>query len=450
MSRLWPRSLFGRLTLILVCGLLLAHGLSFGLILYQQAQASKMSMLYALGKDVASSVAILERLPPSERPAWLDKLERRNYRFLLGPVPEGAPLRAPLVNEVMESVQGALDAAYSVTTTAGPDPRQKRIDIHLKLSDGTPLTIALRPAPMPLAAWLVPIFLIQLVVLILFMWWAVRLATRPLAQLAAAADRMGPAAPPLPEHGPLEVALAAVAFNAMQRRIAEFLAERMQILAAVSHDLRTPITRMRLRADLLDDPLLRDKMLGDLRAMQMLVEEGIAYARDAKGLTELPCRTNLDALLASLVYDYTDECHELRLRGRLELSLNIRPHALRRIVTNLVDNALKFGTEVEIELSREDDQHYVIAVLDRGPGIDPAEWKAVFQPFYRIDNARSRDTGGTGLGLAIAQQLTSALGGSLSLAQRAGGGLAVRLSLPRPTTRASPPRTDSPTVQARP
>jgi signal transduction histidine kinase len=423
----WPHSLFGRLTLILVCGLVLAHGLSYGLILYQQGQAGKTSMLYSLGKDVAGSVAILERQPAAERPSWLDKLERRNYRFLLGPMEAGAPLTIPLANDVVDSIHAALNASYAVSTTAGPDPRQRRIDIHLNLNDGTPLTIVLTPSPMPLPAWLVPALVIQLVILILCMWWAVRLATRPLVQLARAADLMGPA---LPEDGPLEVAWAAAAFNAMRGRISDFLDERMHILAAVSHDLQTPITRMRLRADLLDDPLQRDKMLGDLHAMQMLVEEGIAYARDAKGLTETPCRTNLDALLASLVYDYTDAGHGLRLKGQLALSLTTRPHALRRVITNLVDNALKFGSEVEIEVSREAHQRYAIAVLDRGPGIAPDEWNAVLQPFYRIDNSRNRDTGGTGLGLAIAQQLTLALGGTLTLAERDGGGLAVRLSLP--------------------
>lgn len=429
---LWPRSLFGRLTVILVAALVLAHGLSFSLILYQQAQASRMSMLYALGSDVASSVAILERVPAAERPLWLHRLERRNYRFLLGPMAPAAPLRIALADEVLAAVRGALSPSYAVSVTAAPDARQRRLDIRLRLRDGSPLTIALTPLPMPLAAWLVPVFVIQLVVLILFMGAAVRLATRPLAQLARAADHLGPAmtAPALPEDGPLEVAKAAAAFNAMQRRIAAFLAERMQILAAVSHDLQTPITRMRLRADLLDDSAQRDKMLGDLSAMQMLVEEGLAYARDAQGLTEAPCRTNLDALLASLVYDYTDGGQQVRLSGQLELSLDTRPHALRRIVTNLVDNALKFGTDVEIALRREGERHYAIAVLDRGPGIDPAQFDAVLQPFYRIDNSRNRDSGGTGLGLAIAQQLVTALGGTLRLSARDGGGLCVDVVMP--------------------
>lgn len=435
----WPRSLSGRLFLILAGGLVLAHALAFGLIVYQQNQTSRNAMLYALGMDVANAVAILERVPAAERPAWLDRLERRNYRFLLGPVPAGAPLDMPLADAALGAIRAALDAGhagYAVDVTAGPDPRVRRLDLHLRLRDGTPLTIVLTPAPMPLAPGLVPAMLVQLAVLVACMGVAVRLATRPLAQLAAAADGIAPAAAadriaplPLSENGPLEVARAARAFNAMQRRIADFLSERMRILAAVSHDLQTPITRMRLRADLLDDPVARDRMLGDLLAMQALVEEGIAYARDAGGVQEAPRRTDLDALLDSLACDYADAGQAVRIEGRLGLSIDTRPNALRRIVANLVDNALKFGGEAQIAL-RRDGGHVVIAVLDRGPGIDPAEREAVLQPFYRIEGSRNRASGGTGLGLAIVDQLVRALGGTLVLADREGGGLAAQVTLP--------------------
>ncbi|WP_061946602.1 ATP-binding protein [Collimonas pratensis] len=428
----WPRSLFGRLTLILCFGLIAAHGLSFGLILYERAQSGKTMMLYSLGKDVASSVAILERVPAAERATWLGKLERRNYHYVLGPVAEGAPVRLPLATEVIASIGAALDTSYTVTTTAVPAAGRKQLDIHLRLADGTPLTIVLSPSAMPVSPWVPLIISVQLGMLTLFMWLAVRLATRPLAQLARAADLMTPDMKinPLPEDGPLEVARAAAAFNAMQRRIADFLNERMQILAAVSHDLQTPITRMRLRADLMDNSLQRDKMLGDLLAMQALVEEGIAYARNAQGITEAPCRTDLDALLGSLVYDYIDAGHALRLSGQVNRPLMTRPHALRRIITNLVDNALKFGEDVEIQVAAAPLGQISIAVLDRGPGIRQSELHAVLQPFYRIENSRNRETGGAGLGLAIAQQLAVALGGVLKLSNRDGGGLQAQFSLP--------------------
>jgi signal transduction histidine kinase len=260
----------------------------------------------------------------------------------------------------------------------------------------------------------------------------VRLATRPLAQLAQAADALGPdlKGQPLPEDGPSEVARAAAAFNAMQRRIADHLDERMRILAAISHDLQTPITRMRLRADLLDNAALRDKLHGDLNAMQELVEEGIDCARSAGGATEAARATDLHALLDSLVCDYRDAGQSVRFDGRLERPITTRPHTLRRIVTNLVDNALKFAGDAELRIEAEAPDRVCIAVRDRGPGIAQAELQAVLRPFYRIESSRNRDTGGAGLGLAIAQQLTAALGGTLALSNREGGGLEARLSLP--------------------
>jgi signal transduction histidine kinase len=216
----------------------------------------------------------------------------------------------------------------------------------------------------------------------------------------------------------------------MQRRIKDHLAERLHILAAVSHDLQTPIARMGLRAALLDDPVLREKLQGDLRAMQVLVEEGIAYARSAHGTTEPPRRIDLHALLDSLVCDYGDAGRAVRLTGRWDRPLTTRPESLRRIIGNLVDNALAFASDVEIAVEPETGERIAIAVRDRGPGIPPAELGAVLQPFHRLEGSRSRATGGTGLGLAIADQLTRGLGATLTLINRESGGLEVRVSLP--------------------
>ncbi len=428
---LWPHSLFGRVTACLFIGLMAAHVLSVGLIMYDRTQAARATMVAYLAKDVASAIAILERVPPAERDVWLNRLERKNYRYVLAPFVETAPIETTFAQSVTSSIGAVLGPKYSVRADVAPGATRMQMDLRLRLADGTPLTIELTPSPMTLSPWVPLCLLIQLAILVLFTALAVRLVTRPLAQLARAASTMGPdmRTEPLPESGPVEVVRAAAAFNAMQRRIADYLAERMQILAAVSHDLQTPITRMRLRADLMDNPLQRDKMLGDLTAMQMLVEEGIAYARNAQGVTESPCRVDLDALLGSLVYDYLDAGQILRLDGRLGRPCTMRPHTLRRIVTNLVDNALKFGQEVEIRVAAEGPERVAITVLDRGPGIPPSELQAVLQPFYRLEASRNRETGGAGLGLAIAQQLAVALSGSLTLANREGGGLSACLCL---------------------
>jgi signal transduction histidine kinase len=294
------------------------------------------------------------------------------------------------------------------------------------------MTVELFPPQAPTSVWIPRVLLLQLTMVAIFSWFAVRLATRPLMQLAQAADSLGPGQEGelLPEDGPQEVARAASAFNAMQRRIADQLAERMQILAAVSHDLQTPITRMRLRADLLDNTTLRDKLHGDLNAMQVLVEEGIAYARSAESPTEALCRTDLNALLDSLVCDYVDAGRSVRLGGHCAEPISTRPHTLRRIITNLVDNALKFAGDAEITVEDDASDRVCIFVRDRGPGIPEAELQAVLRPFYRVEASRNRETGGTGLGLAIALQLTRALGGTLAVSNREGGGLEAWISLP--------------------
>lgn len=428
---LWPRSLFGRVTLILFFGLIAAHALSFGLVMYERATASAIMMLNYLSKDVASGVGILERVSAAERTPWLDKLGRRNYQYALGSMPELPSQPSKLAQRIGLSLRDALGPDYAVHVIQRPG-ETRSMTLELQLKDGTPLAIHLSLTAMPISPWVFAVLSVQLALLVLFSWLAVRLATRPLAQLAAAADSLGPGmrGARLPEDGPLEVARAATAFNAMQRRLADHHAERMRILAAISHDLQTPLTRMRLRADLLDDAVLRDKLYGDLDAMQVLLHEGITYARDGQGVQEPPCPVDLHTLLDSLVCDYVDAGKEVRLAGQCNRPMITRPHTLRRIITNLLDNALKFGHDPEIVVRTEPANHVSIAVCDCGPGIPEDELDAVLQPFYRVESSRNRDTGGTGLGLAIAHQLAHALNGTLVLSNRSSGGLEARLSLP--------------------
>ncbi len=432
-QRLWPRSLFGRLTLILFSGLFAAHILNFELIVHERAQVAEGIMVDNLATDISAAVALLERVPAAERAGWLKRLEHRNYRYMLETRRNGAAISAEETRRWIAPVAQALGSNYTVSGNRQPnthDPLQ--LQLHLRLSDGTPFTAELSAEPSPHSVWVQAVMSIQLIMLAVFTWIAVKLATRPLARLAAAADAMGPdlKGSELPEKGPQEVSRAAVAFNSMQRRITDYVAERIQILAAVSHDLQTPITRMRLRTDLMEDGVLKDKLHSDLNAMQVLVEQGIAYARSARDVAETPCRTDLDALLDSLVCDYVDAGQPVRLSGRAGRPLMTRPHTLRRIIVNLTDNALKFGGDTEIVLSTSTPGQVHISVRDRGPGIPEHELQAVLRPYYRIETSRNRESGGSGLGLAIAQQLTHALGGTLLLCNREGGGLDASLSLP--------------------
>jgi signal transduction histidine kinase len=427
----WPRTLFARLAVILFVGLALAQTFSFWLTMTERDQTMTNVMMGYIEREVASSVALLDHLPPDERAQWLPRLARRSYEFMLGPGVSGAPVDASLSERVARSIDVGIGNRYPLTVNSVPGDRE-RLQVHLKLSDGTPLTIDMRPmSGAPLSRWLPLVLLLQLAVLAACCWLAVRLATRPLHQLATAADTLGPdlKAERLPEDGPSEVARAARAFNAMQDRIATYMTERMQILAAISHDLQTPITRMRLRVDVMDDDTQGAKLRQDLQEMETLVKEGVTYARTMHGTTEVPLRIDPDALFDSLVCDYVDAGQDVSLEGRFGMSVTTRPQALRRIVGNLVDNALKFGGAAEIRIAAMHDGQTTISVLDRGPGIPVQSLEAVFEPFYRVETSRNRHTGGTGLGLAIARQLALAMDATLTLQNREGGGLEARLSL---------------------
>ncbi|HZW22655.1 ATP-binding protein [Noviherbaspirillum sp.] len=257
-----------------------------------------------------------------------------------------------------------------------------------------------------------------------------RMTLRPLKQLARAATELGNniERPPLPERGATEIRQAAAAFNAMQTRIRGHIRQRAQILAAITHDLQTPLTRLRLRLEKVEDAELREKLIGDLTAMQGMVREGLDLARsmDAAGPMQL---LDLDSLVDSVCADAVDAGEDVTLEGRSGASLMARPIALRRCLTNLIDNACKYGSFAKISISREG-SNVLIAVTDGGPGIPEAEMQNVFEPFYRLEASRSRETGGTGLGLTIARNIAEQHGGSIALRNLPVRGLEVRLTLP--------------------
>lgn len=428
-----PTTLFARIALILFVGLVLAQGASFWLTLTERDNATTDVMMGYVEREVASSVALLDHLPAGEREAWLPRLARRTYRFILGPGEAGAAPDARLSARMAHSIEAGIGRRYPVTVNTIADTRE-HLQVHLRLTDGSPLTIDVFPmSSIPISPWLPFTLAMQLAVIAGCSWLAVRVATRPLQQLAQAADALGPdlKGERLPEQGPSEVARAARAFNSMQERIAGYMAERIQILAAISHDLQTPITRMRLRVETMSDELQGARLQRDLSEMETLVKEGLAYARTMHGVNEDVHRTDLNALLESLVYDYVDAgaAVSFDMQRSVPVTMATRPNALRRLIGNLVDNALKFAGRASIDMQRDEAGAIVISVLDRGPGIAPEALDAVFEPFYRAETSRNRETGGTGLGLAIARQLAVTLNATLSLKNRDGGGLEARIVL---------------------
>ncbi|MBK1838460.1 HAMP domain-containing histidine kinase [Azospirillum sp. YIM B02556] len=425
-----PRSLRWRLFVILLTGLAAAHGLSFGALVLERTNAAKAMMLGTLEQDVATSVALLDRLPPEERGRWLAVLERRTYRYELGPGLPGVPELGKRGAEIARAINAGAGPGFPVVVESIPGS-QPHLQAHVTLRDGSPVTVDVTPALMPLAPWLPLLLAAQLVLLTLCSWLAVRQAIRPLARFAKAAETLDPAgkAARLEEDGPSEVAHAATAFNAMRDRIAHYLEERVRILAAISHDLQTPITRMTLRVEMAEDGPEKERLLRDLSQIGRLVREGVAYARSAHGDVETPARIDVGSFVESIAFDYQDMGMPVAVHGMPGAILTTRPHALRRILTNLIDNALKFAGEAELMVTRDGSGRIAITVRDNGPGIPENQLGAVLQPFYRLEQSRNRDSGGTGLGLAIAHQLALAIGGSLTLRNRHAGGLCAEVTL---------------------
>ena len=422
----WPHTLASRLGLIFLISLLIANGLTFGLQFHERYQSARQLMLGNLGHDLATTLAVLERLPADERQAWLARYQHPTYQVRLDDGAPGSLLKTTSAPAFMRTLHTVLSGDFSAASALGEPPA------HVLLGDGTSLTIDLRPSVAPLSSWLPLVLIAQGLIVLGCTWLAVRIAIRPLAQLSKAVDTLEPdgEGTHLEETGPAEVAYAAVAFNALQARIATHVKDRMQLLAAISHDLQTPITRMKLRAELMDDSPEKDKLWRDLSEMQHLVQEGVAYARSMANSTEAIHTLDVHAFLESLVFDYLDTGKRVTLSASGERVIATRPHALRRLLVNLLDNALNYACQVHVEVREHGSGGLSICVLDRGPGIPEAHLAQVLEPFYRLERPCHRDVAGTGLGLAISQQLARCLQGTLALHNREGGGLCAQVTLP--------------------
>ncbi len=275
-----------------------------------------------------------------------------------------------------------------------------------------------------------PVLLATLAVIAISVF-AVWRAIAPLALFTRAAERLGRdvTAPPLEERGPREVSHAARAFNGMQKRLRSFIEDRTQMLAAISHDLRTPITRMRLRAEFVEDEEQRDKMLKDLDEMEAMIAATLSFARD-DATREQRVQIDLADLLQSLCDQAADGGAAADYAGPRRLAMFGAPMALKRAFSNLIDNALKYGNAVHVALE-EGEGEVVVTVADEGPGIPENQLEKVFAAFYRVEGSRSRETGGVGLGLAVVRSILRGHGGDIALSNRPEGGLQATVTLPR-------------------
>jgi signal transduction histidine kinase len=253
-----------------------------------------------------------------------------------------------------------------------------------------------------------------------------------------------PQAPEMAETGPEELRQMIRTFNAMQAQIQKFVAYRATMLAAISHDLRTPLTRMRLRGEYIDDEKQQARLFRDVDEMQSMIDGALAFFRDdAAG--EALVTFDLPGMLVTIANDYADQGIVIVYHGPARASCRGRPFALKRAVTNLIDNAIQYATPPEIELI-VDKTNYEIAIRDTGPGIPQISLDLVFQPYFRLDRSRNRATGGVGLGLTSAQALVRSHGGDIVLVNRPEGGLEARITLPM----AQPPAPHPPRYMSTP
>lgn len=434
---LLPRGLFARLMLIWLFGITLVLAVSFVLFVGERDRIGRTALFEGVAQEIASAANVLDRLEPDEREPWFEQLGRRRLHLTLRPLPDIAekPVRAhPLEMALKETMPTRDPALYIIPR--GENPHRASLGVTVNLADGSPLRVRLPgipPAPefrLPPLGQLIASLAALVGGVLILTWLAVRLATRPLSRMTEAARKLGEApenSAPLDTSGPLEVAQAAGAFNQMQARVRDHIQERTRILAAISHDLQTPVTRLRLRTELVDDENLREKFIADLDAMRVLIREGLDYARSREDGEPLQA-VDIDGLLAALCGDAEDMGWQVTLTGKVGVPCPARAQALRRALWNLIGNGVKFGGGVEITLARKA-RHVVVSVRDHGPGLPEDELEKVFEPFYRVESSRNRETGGTGLGLAIVRNLLHGQGGEIVLENHPEGGLVATLTL---------------------
>ncbi|MGH8290869.1 MAG: sensor histidine kinase [Steroidobacteraceae bacterium] len=306
-------------------------------------------------------------------------------------------------------------------------------DVDVRLPDHSRLVYRVtRIAPgTPLPMSLMVNMILLVILLVIALYIAARSITRPLSRLASAADNLGRSVrqPKLEESGARELRHAARAFNTMQDRLHRYLDSRTRVLAAMSHDLKTPLTRLRLQVETqIEDPALQARFGKELDEMESMVRGALALFR---GLNDEEALEPLDVnlLLETVRAEFVEMGKDVTVEGRAAGPLPVKPQALKRCITNLVGNAVNFGGRARILV--RDGAQLEISICDEGPGIPPEELEKVFEPFYRLESSRNRDTGGTGLGLSIARDVAQAHGGTLVLHNRPQGGVEARLTLPR-------------------
>lgn len=488
MKRFLPKSLFGQTLLLLLAGLVVSHAIGSFIYSLDRESAVRAVGGLATAQRIANVSRLVEDMPADWRDRLVAGLSDRSLTVTLAANP---PLTASDAGPVADVIRDYLirqlrlppgrEPMVSVDEAEGPpfarygrqphsefgmmrgrmmrerddewrrQDRERDRDRDRDRDRRPPMMRALSlevAVPMADGQWLsfatnLPSsntgfsyqYLISMLVMALFIVaisiWAVRRMTAPLATVAQAADRLGRDvnAPPLVESGTVEMKQAASAFNAMQTKLRALIENRTRMLAALSHDLRTPLTLLRLRAENVENAEERDKMLATIAEMDAMIGATLKYARE-QAADEPRRSTDVTALVQSVTDDMADAGLDVTMAQAEPVSIECQPAALKRALTNLIENAVKYGQRARVSLVASP-QALEIAVEDDGPGIPEDQLARVFEPFYRVEESRNRDTGGVGLGLAIAQAVVSAQNGTLTLTNRKPTGLRATIALPR-------------------
>jgi|HubBroStandDraft_1064217.scaffolds.fasta_scaffold02115_4 signal transduction histidine kinase len=462
---LWPQSLFGRLIAVSVIAVLVAQAVGLVLIAQERERFVLQGNVREWTRRIAETTLVLQPMSPAERAAAVSAMEvphgrppRSGARGRDASPPPRPFVRAPLQSDfertLREQLRAALGTGYEieVAPTAEPAPpaiavpvpffearelaaqqgSAQHYDVAVRFPDGA--TALFRITRVPGGSQLPRNLFVNLtllvLILVLALYVAARSITRPLSDLARAADSVGRDVRPaqLKERGARELQDAARAFNTMQDRLHRYLDSRSRVLAAMSHDLKTPLTRLRLQVETLEDAPLQARIGRELDEMESMVREALALFRGLDdGEAAVPI--DINALLATVREEFTGMGSVVTVTGSAREPFVGKPQALKRCLTNLVANAINFGSRADILLA--DAAELTIRVRDQGPGVPAAELERVFEPFYRVESSRNRDSGGSGLGLSIARDVAQAHGGSLTLQNLPGGGLEALLTLPR-------------------
>ncbi|WP_250890206.1 ATP-binding protein [Sphingobium nicotianae] len=439
-----PRTLAGQTILVVAASLALVQLISFSL--YYLTQRNQWITVAA----APGVIRILEALDPRE-PA--NPFQRNRAVRSLGVSTELPPMRGddapeiaaradelfrtaglvPLeVRAAVDEPQGRRRLPRILGRANGQSPPRIQVQLSVKLKPDRWVTVFTRAAPIAQPIFqrvVVQTLFFYGIVLIPLVWFTRRLAA-PLRALTSATTRVGTpeGAPPVPEIGPDDVRGLATAFNAMQDRIRSMLEEKDHMLGAIGHDLRTPLTALRVRAESVPDDRDRERMVATIEEMQRMLDDILSLARVGRD-REPPQRVDLAALADAALDDFEDMGMPVERSEMQRAVVNVHPRAIRRALTNLIENAVKYGGQAHVSL-RVDRDRAILSVADNGPGIPEDRIEEMLQPFTRMESSRSRDTGGTGLGLAIVRAIASAEAGQFQLRNRAEGGLLAELSLP--------------------